>query len=333
MAKSNLRSYVALFALCLMSLDGCSGGGGGSASGTSAPASTPAPVNFALPTAGTTSGVAVNLQAAKATVTYPAAAATAIGANGGMGNITLAVVGQGATITLSTDASGNLSGVTIPAGNIHDTVFGGGGPGHSLTDPLTLDFYYQLQDVFAFDNDSAYTISQVAAGQGLTSSAYGLWASSGSGYGFWAATGKAFSSDAGAFAFGNLTPPTAVPATGSATFSGFTVGFGGATDGSAVFTLKGNAQIIANFASQTVTTNLTNFGTDNISYNSTVTAHVPNLTGTSTISGNAYTGPISGGALTGTINGNFYGSAAQETAGVWQASGGGNAWLGSFGAK
>jgi hypothetical protein len=250
-----------------------------------------------------------------------------------MGNVTLAAVGQGATITLSTDASGNLSGVSIPAGNIEDTVSGGGGPGRSLTDPLTLDFYYQLQDVFAFDNDSASTISQVAAGQGLTSSAYGLWASSGAGYGFWAATGKAFSSDAGAFAFGNLTPPTAVPATGLATFSGFTIGFGGATDGSAAFVLKGNAQVIANFASQTVTTNLTNFQTDNISRNSTATALVPSLTGTSTISGNAYAGTISGPALIGTINGNFYGSAAQETVGVWQVSGNGNAWLGSFGAK
>jgi hypothetical protein len=60
---------------------------------------------------------------------------------------------------------------------------------------------------------------------------------------------------------------------------------------------------------------------------------LPNLTGTSTISGNAYAGAISGGTLTGTINGNFYGSAAQETAGVWQASGGGNTWIGSFGAK
>ena len=318
MARSYLRSCLPILALCLVPLGGCSGGGGGSPPGTSTPAPTQA-----LPTTGTTSGVAVNLQAAKTTVTYPAAAATAIGASKGMGNITMAVVGQGATITLSTDTSGNLSGVTIPAANINDMVSGGGGPGRALTDPLRLDFYYQLQDVFAFTNDSGYTISQAAAGQGLTSSAYGLWA----------ATGKAFPSDAGAFAFGNLTPPTAIPATGSATFSGFTVGFGGATDGSTAFVLKGNAQIIANFASQTVTTNLTNFQTDNISRNSPVTALVPSLTGTSTISGNAYAGGISGGSLIGTINGNFYGSAAQETAGVWQASGGGNAWLGSFGAK
>ena len=323
MARSHLRSCVALLASCLLPLGGCSGGGGGSSGGTSAPASVPTPVNFASPTSGTTSGVAVNLQAAKTTVTYQAAAVTAIGASRGMGNITLAVVGQGATITLSTDASGNLSGVSIPAGNIKDTVSGGGGPGRSLTDPLTLDFYYQLQDVFAFPNDSGYTISQVAAGQGLTSSAYGLWA----------ATGNTLPSDAGAFAFGNLTPATSVPATGSATFSGFTVGFGGATDGSAAFTLKGNAQIIANFAAQTVTTNLTNFTAGNISNTSSAKASLPISTGISKISGNAYTGPISGGSLSGTINGNFYGSAAQETAGIWQASGGGNAWVGSFGAK
>ena len=60
---------------------------------------------------------------------------------------------------------------------------------------------------------------------------------------------------------------------------------------------------------------------------------LPDLTGTSTLSGNAYAGPIAGTGLTGSINGNFYGYAAQETSGVWQASGGGNTWLGSYGAK
>ena len=237
-----------------------------------------------------------------------------------MGNIAIAMVGQGAIITLSTDASGNLSGVGIPAGNINDTGSGAGG-GRSLTSPLTLDFTFQLNDTLASTNEQSYTLSQVAAGQGLTASAYGMWAS----------TGKTLPGDAGTFAFGNLTPATSVPTTGSATFNGFTIGMGGAVDGSTQYALKGNAQVIANFATQSVTANLTNFVTS--SYTTSVKTPIPDLTGTSAISGNAYTGPISGGALAGTINGNFYGSTAQETAGVWQASGGGNAWIGSFGAK
>jgi hypothetical protein len=51
------------------------------------------------------------------------------------------------------------------------------------------------------------------------------------------------------------------------------------------------------------------------------------------INGNGYAAALSGGALTGTLNGNFYGPGARETAGVWQASGAGQVWVGSFGAK
>ena len=320
------KALAAFLAFGMPVLSACSSGGGGGSVTAPAPALTQTSTQTQTQTPPT-SGIAVNLQAANTMVTYQAAAATALGASNGAGNVTMSAAGQSATITLTTDASGNLSGVEIPAGNISDKVSGGSGTGRSLTDPLTLEFYYQLQDVVtstnARDRTIGYTLSQLAAGQGLTSSAYGLWASAGNG----------MPSQSGALAFGSLTPATSVPTTGSATFNGFTTGMGGATNGSTAFVLKGTAQIIANFASQTVTTNLTSIGTDNISNNSTVLSLIPNLTGTSTISGNAYTGPISGGGLTGTINGNFYGSAAQETTGVWQASGGGNAWIGSFGAK
>jgi hypothetical protein len=310
--RNHFRYCIALWASCVLSLAACSSGGGGGAATTAT--FTPAPA----PAAPATSGIAVNLQAAKSTVTYQAAAATALGASKGMGNIIMSAAGQGAIITLTTDASGNLSGVGIPAGGITASVSSASGNQRSLTSPFTLDFGFQLDDTFTFTNTYSYTLSQVAAGQGLTSSAYGLWAS----------TGNAPPSDAGTFAFGNLTPATSVPATGSATFNGFTMAMGGAADGSATFSLKGNAQIVANFATQTVITNLTNF-----SYASSAKGPLPDLTGTSAITGNAYAGAISGSGLAGTINGNFYGSAAQETTGVWQASGGGNAWIGSYGAK
>jgi hypothetical protein len=178
-----------------------------------------------------------------------------------------------------------------------------------------------LRDVYGFPNTTGSVITQSIGAQSLNSAAYGFWAS-----GDTATAGRA-----GTFAFGNLTPTASVPATGSATFNGTTTGVGGATSGSTVYALQGNAQIVANFATHSVMTNLTNLGTQNISTNAI--SSLPDLSGTSTISGNAYTGPISGGALAGTINGNFYGSSAQETAGVWQASGGGNTWIGSYGAK
>ena len=178
-----------------------------------------------------------------------------------------------------------------------------------------------LSQIFGFPNTNGAVITQSVGAQSLNYAAYGLWAS-----GDTAASGRA-----GTFAFGNLTPGASVPTTGSATFNGTTTGVGGATGGSTVYALQGNAQIIANFATQSVTTNLTNLGTQNISTNAT--SSLSNLTGTSSISGNAYAGPIAGTGLTGTINGNFYGPAAQETAGVWQANGGGISWIGSYGAK
>jgi hypothetical protein len=239
-----------------------------------------------------------------------------------MQNISITASGQGPTVTLTTDASGNLSFVDILAGKVqHNVAAGATGNGLSLASPARLDFTFQLNDTLAFPNEETYTISQVAAGQGLSSSAYGIWAVS----------GKTLPGDVGLFAFGNLTPATSVPNTGSATFNGIAIGAGGATNVGATYYLQGNAQIIANFGSQTVTTNLTNFVAS--SYATTAKTSVPDLTGASTIAGNAYTGPLSGGGLVGTIKGNFYGPAAQETAGVWQATGGGNTWIGSYGAK
>ena len=181
-----------------------------------------------------------------------------------------------------------------------------------------------LNFVFEYANSTGFTLSQVAGAQSLSSSAYGVWA-----------TDDVFTlaGRAGTFAIGNLTPPSAMPVTGSATFTGSTTGVGGATSGKdAFYALQGDAQVIANFGTQSVTTNLTNLKTQDV-YVSTATGSLPDLTGTSTLSGNAYAGPIAGTGLSGTIKGNFYGTAAQETAGVWQAAGGGNAWLGGFGAK
>jgi hypothetical protein len=161
-----------------------------------------------------------------------------------------------------------------------------------------------------FLSTTSYFATQSAGTQSLSASAYGIW---GSNDGFNA-------SRIGGFAIGSLTPSASVPTTGSATFNGSTV----AISANDVNTFVGSAQIIANFSANTVTANLTNFSGQG-------GATLPNLTGIASISGNAYAGSISGTGLTvtGTINGNFYGSAAQETAGVWQIPG----LTGSYGAK
>jgi len=269
----------------------------------------------------------VSLQPDNTTVAYQSASATALVTNAGVGGVANAPSGQGATITMTT----NASGVTTIVFNIPTTgatftqqfsssVWDYGGP-ISMNAPSAAQLVTILRDIFGFPNTNGAVITQTIGAQTLNSAAYGLWASG----------DNATAGRAGTFAFGNLTPMASVPTTGSATFNGTTTGVGGATGGSTVYALQGSAQIIANFATQSATTNLTNLSTQNISTNAV--GALPNLSGTSTISGNAYSGPIAGTNLTGTINGNFYGPAALETAGVWQASGGGNTWIGSYGAK
>ena len=321
--KRRLDYPAALSVPVLLFLAACSGGGGGS-SGVGVSSVAPS----AVPTT-TVSNQALlpSLQASNTTVTYQAASATALVTNAGVGGVANAASGQGATITVSTDGTGLIKVIfNIPTTGATFTqqytssVWDYGGPiGVNVLTAAQLVTI--LRDVYGFPNTTGAVITQSIGAQSLNSAAYGFWAS-----GETATAGRA-----GAFAFGNLTPAASVPATGSATFNGPTVGVGGASGGSTAYALDGKVQIVANFAAHSVTTNLTNLSTQNISTNAI--SSLPDIAGTSTISGNAYSGAIAGTGLAGTINGNFYGSAAQETAGVWQASGGGNAWIGSYGAK
>jgi len=259
------------------------------------------------PAAG--SGGPINLQGANTTVSYQAAAL--------YGDVFPS--SEKATVTLTTDANGNLKVVSF---NL---------PGFGLKDPGTSvspassntvaigNVAIILRETIGSVGTMGYTLSQVAGSQTLTYSAFGLWG-----------VGDQAGGGVGGFAFGNLTPATSIPATGTASFNGTVTGTGLA-NGNTIYALQGDAQLNANFSNQSVTTKLTNLNTLNIS--TSATGSLPDLTGNSAISGNAYSGAIAGGGLRGTLTGNFYGPAAQETAGVWQASGGGAFWGGSYGAK
>jgi C-lobe and N-lobe beta barrels of Tf-binding protein B len=330
-----------LMALLLaVAASACGGGGGG---GTN-PVPAPAP---ATPAAATNGGL-LSFLPDNTIVTYQPASATALVTNSGVGGVAGAASGQGATITITESGGGATVVFNIPTTGATFTqqigtsaldYYGGLSFGPL---PNTAQFAAILSQVFGFPNTNGAVITQSVNCSSQTPCFYNYGANGGpllpgpqmlnyAAYGLWASGDTATAGRAGTFAFGNLTPTASVPATGSATFNGTTIGVGGATSGSTVYALEGNAQIIANFATQSVTANLTNLSTQNISTN--VVGSLPDLSGTSTISGNAYAGPITGTGLIGTINGNFYGPAAQETAGVWQASGGGNSWIGSYGAK
>jgi len=316
---NRLSRSAGLGAFGIFFLGACSGGGGsGMAPVTSATTTTPSTQASSVP---------ISLQGTNTTVAYQAASSAALVSTGGVSGTTSSSAGQGATITLTT----NSNGVTTTVFNIPTTgasftqqytssVWDYGGV-LSANAPTTGLLVTILRDVFGFPNTTGALVTQSLGAQSLSSAAYGFWAS-----GDTATTGRA-----GTLAFGNPTSAVSVPATGTATFNGATTGLGGATGGNAIYALEGKVQVIANFASHSATTNLTGLKTQNISTNAI--GALPDLTGVSTISGNAYAGAIAGTGLNGTVNGNFYGSAAQETAGVWQASGGGNVWMGSYGAK
>src|SRR5262249_26776817 len=138
-------------------------------------------------------------------------------------------------------------------------------------------------------------------------------------YGFWAISDSSTGGRVGVFATGNETPAGSVPILGTATYNGSTLGV--ASSAGAEFALTGTAQLVAHFAAATVTTTLSNLQTENVSTGATGT--LTSLTGIQTIAGNRYTGPLAGGSLSGTLNGTFYGTNAAETAGVWNAAGGG----------
>jgi hypothetical protein len=269
--------------------------------------------------------VPANFQAAGATVTYPITAAVSGPSSTGLIS---AGPGEGLTAaTVTTDASGNFGRISFSRPNAG---------GKTVTSDVNLtsvspqlaQLTSVLKQVYGqyIDDETDLVLIQSAGAQGLTSSAFGLWALSYENDPSGNGAGRAF-----AFAFGNLTPSASVPVTGSAIFNGTTTGLGGGGGANSLHALQGNAQIVANFSTQSVTSRFTNLTTQNIYTN--VTGVLPDLNGTSTIAGNAYSGSISGTGLTGSINGHFYGTAAQETAGVWQAFGAGSNWMGSFGAK
>src|SRR5215217_4110162 len=117
----NMSRYLgrpaAFLSLSVPFLAACSGAGGGGISTAAAPA--PLPV---APTM-TTSGIAINLQAADTTVAYPAMATDTYKS----GN---------PTVTVTSDASGNLKTVLFSLPSFSRSL---GAPSLNLTSPLTVD--------------------------------------------------------------------------------------------------------------------------------------------------------------------------------------------------
>jgi hypothetical protein len=136
--------------------------------------------------------------------------------------------------------------------------------------------------------------------------------------------------------YGAGTPASALPASGSATFSGKLAGLYVLPTGEGASAVA-NVTLQANFASRSLA--FSSSGTTLTRDLATATA-APHLDLSGTLSyaagANAFSGTLTnaGGNLSGPSNGRFYGPAAQEAGGVFALqSGGKEALIGGYGAK
>jgi hypothetical protein len=304
-----------LCCLSTISLAACGGGDGGGSSATPAPAASTAP------TTPTSSGVPVpaTFQAAGTTVTYSVDSASAAIVNGAVTGTNVNPAGAGSTVTLSTDANGNISQVrfNIPTPG---TTFSQSYSASQIAQAPTLTLA-NLTTVLAAVNATSGVNGFVGGGatlSGLSYSTYGLWAQNNGASGLF-----------GAIDAGIQTAASSMPRSGSATYNGQTIG--AAASGSAAYALTGNVNLAANFANNTINTTISGIQLENTATHAV--SSVMNVSGTGAISGNHYAGTLAGGTLSGNSVGSFYGPAAQETAGAWRVSGGGLTAIGSYGAK
>lgn len=289
-------------------ISGCGSSGGG----TSVPVATETPVPFQSP-----AGTSLAYGASEATAAFTAGTGTT--ATGAPEPADTA----GNTVTLATDGSGALINLTVAAAATN-----GGAPtvtNLAINEGVFDNFLANAAEVAnvvalaAVANPPQMVYQGVSAG--LSYSAYGLWAENTHGASY----------NVGVFALGSETTAAQMATLiGTASYSGSTLGFG--TNGSAPFTFSGTAGMSVNFSTATVTNlTLSNFTTQDVN-DANAGPTLPNLAGAGAIVGNKYSFAITGGALNGSAAGAFYGPTANETAGVYQAGGGGISLLGSYGA-
>ena len=247
-----------------------------------------------------------------ANVTFPMISTTLLPGSSGL---TAGAANTGATLTvLSTSANSSSFQMVIPAVNVN----------------------------FTFTNRENIANNMDGITWGLNYAVAGAWAPGGN------STGPMQSSTA--FVFGYETPSSAMPSTGTASFSGSASGtvyknIGSNVSGAQVF---GNAAVSVNFASGQVNGALTQMQQWGGMTSSTSSIYLPwndvSLTaniaaGTNRFSGStaATSAPGSAfslaGSATGKIDGAFFGPTPQNVGAIWSLSDGAGSALGALTAK
>jgi len=152
-------------------------------------------------------------------------------------------------------------------------------------------------------------------------------------YGVWVTGQGTGAGTVGAASVGSITPTTGIPATGTGSFTGNSIGMYVNSSGSAFYTVA-NMTANANFATQAVTFATTGTTTVNLATGVSASAPTLNLSSNMTYTGGTLSGAItSGSGMSGSITGKFYGPTAQEIGGTYALSGGGSSMFGGFGGK
>jgi len=157
-------------------------------------------------------------------------------------------------------------------------------------------------------------------------------------FGVWERSTSTTSFDAGAFSFGSPTPASAIPTTGTATFTGLANGFFVDSTNAAFFTTA-NMTAVVTWATPNIAFTTTN--THQVSLTAPSSAGVLNttldLTGNFnyTAGVNAFGGAVhnTANSLTGSITGRYYGPNAEEIGGVYSVGGTAGTMMGGFGGK
>ena len=300
-----VRSVISLLALSLAACGGGGGGGGGS------------------PPPPPETGITVPLQAAGTTVSYPlntSSASISFNADGSVAGSALAAAdtsglnGTGKdSVVLTTDGDGFLTSVVFSIAGAGSTRFAVG---------FTAPFAQPASNLITGRSGFASFVA-TNSGAGMSYSTYGAWTM----------VPNSGEFDFGSFAGGVMTPASAIPTSGSATYSGTAIGYGATSVGAGsttatIFAFGASAGLTANFAGPAtgVSATFSNFYTALIGGSAPLPT-IPTLTGVSTgfaASGgvNGYSGTLTSadGSYSGHLNGAFFGPSANETAGTFNAA-------------
>jgi hypothetical protein len=311
---SKRRQTVLAAVIASMLLSACGGGGGSDGTVPTTPV-TPAPATFtswsAVP-AGSTMKVPGQSQEISRTIDPATGLVTGF-------STPTAVDTAASAFTFNTNSSNDLTQavITTPAGTlIFDTTAG------DTLKPLPFDPTFS---VASWKDGSTIAIGADPAAYGWEYQSFGVWDHPGS-------TGTA-----GVMSIGAPTAGASLPFTGSASYSGKSVGYYVSPEG-AGHTALSNVNVNADFSTRTLLL-LTSSSTVT-PLNHTTTTLAPNLdligTLTYTAGQNAFSGTLSnGGTLSGQSTGRFYGPNAEELGGVFtlKAGSGVESYGGAYGAK